>query len=81
MFNISGVILDTKNKPVENATVVIRNRINSLYDLSDEFGLFNLNNIEEGKYELIVLHRSHHTVKQQVDVDSDLVIDILATTV
>lgn len=54
--------------PIENATVAIDNK----FSLTNEDGEFLIKNISPGLHNLKVIHRRYYTLKQDVQVTSDL---------
>lgn len=73
---IAGVVTDNYNKPVENATVIIRNKTISNFDLTDENGRFDFSGLSYGDYELLILHRNHNTVREIISVNADISIEV-----
>lgn len=73
-----GKVTDDQGDVVENATVILRNYSDSQFDLTDERGLFDFKDVIPGKYELVVLHRRHMTIREIIEVTTDSDIDVYA---
>jgi hypothetical protein len=68
---IRGTIADAETKsPLQGATININN---DLADNADQFGVFVINNINPGRYELVASHIGYSTQIIPVEVKRDLV--------
>lgn len=53
--SISGILIDSENQlPIQNANVFLSGT--TLGDMSDEYGKFEIRNIPNGRYELVISH-------------------------
>jgi len=68
---IRGTIADAETKsPLQGATINIDN---NLSDNADQFGVFVINNVNPGRYELVATHIGYTTLILPVEVKTNLV--------
>jgi hypothetical protein len=70
--SIKGKLTDTAaRKPVSEATISIKDLKDSTlanYTLSGKQGNFEIKGLEEGKYEVIITHMGHETIKKNISI-------------
>lgn len=72
---LKGVVKDTKALPITGATVIVRSSTDTLdYTgcISDENGQFIINDIESGKYKLIVSFVGYMDYRQELALDKSI---------
>lgn len=77
---LTGKVTNDVGDVVENATIILRNYADSRFDLTDERGLFDFKDVIPGKYEIVVLHRRHRTVREFIEIAADSDIDVYMLT-
>ncbi len=74
-IKFSGLIFNSKKEIVSNAKITISNQIDSLIaynSISNEKGLFETNNIQKGKYNLIISANGFQEYNDVLNLDIDV---------
>ena len=74
MVTVDGFILDSSQKPIENATVTIPTQ--SLFSLSDETGYFIITDVTPGIYTIYVVQRFYSKFEADINLSEDMDITV-----
>ena len=69
-FKISGIVLNTKNKPVKGASVSLENTLDG--STTDSLGYFHFTTDEKGTQTIVVTDISYETAGQPIEIKSDI---------
>lgn len=69
-YTLSGNVIDAQSKkPIINAEIYDRN--SSQLAATDKSGYFELNNLKEGKHQVVIMSLEYQTLEQEVEITSD----------
>ncbi len=69
-YTLSGNIIDAHSKqPIANAEIYDRN--SSQLASTDQTGYFELNNLKEGKHQVVIMSLEYQTLEQEVEITSN----------
>jgi len=71
MFHVTGVVLDMRGIPIENALVAL----NTEWDTTNALGEFSLS-VPAGKYVLKVMRKGYKTHKEVISIKEDIDLEI-----
>jgi hypothetical protein len=75
MAILTGQVVDNSHVPVENATITIP--AEGRFALTNEKGMFEIQNIPEGIITIYVIHRHYQNYETEIHLNSDL--DVMLT--
>jgi hypothetical protein len=77
---ITGKIVDNESNPVEYAVIFLQSKdsINVKSELSDENGLFTLQDVANGSYKLIIQYFSKNSYTQSINVTSNIDLKVIS---
>ena len=74
-FNVSGKVLDEQGLPISYANVILTTKIDSTIvkgTSTDDTGLFSLNSITEGAYNLKISYIGYRDILKEVSLNQDI---------